>query len=593
MPARRLVVAAWVVASLLLLPSGAAAQKSAFIDAFIDFHSALPGNYGDEGPRILAALDRMTSSLDTWERSTRAAEQVLRARAGTTPADFALLHIDAQQLDAAADEIQRAIAVDPQRQSYYILQGLLQRATVHPQGASAAFDAAHRLDPNDPVATYLLAAQMADEGRSDAVAPLAALLMTASERGGALPPSPFPRFTLIDDLSAKWPIFSPPGYADGFTSMAAGRFREALERFRAAAAQDPLVVDEAVRAPRVQAGIAALRQRRGPEAISQLEAAAAGLANSSEAHRVLGIAYRATGRLPESIAQFEAAGRLAPRVQRARLALGTTLMEAGRLDEAERVLRDTVDALPESGDARWALAELYERLDRGADAIATLETALPLTVMAGRSHLYWRIAQLAHAYRRDSPRVISMVSSRTWLLLNEAHAHKDLGMADYRAGRMDEALTELVMAALLGLEDAEMLGAVGHIHLAAGRLDAAETATRRAVALDATLPQARYVLGTALRRLGRLEESTEQLTVFQQLQKAAFDDQVRTFEIDKTVQDARRLARAGRLAEAAAAYEKAGALGARPEIFRELAAVYAKLGRSDAQARALARAEAQ
>jgi tetratricopeptide (TPR) repeat protein len=266
-------------------------------------------------------------------------------------------------------------------------------------------------------------------------------------------------------------------------------------------------------------------------------------------------------------------------------------MEAGRLDEAERVLRGTIDALPESGDARWALAQVYERLGRGTDAIATLEAALPLTVMAGRSHLYWRIAQLAHGYQRDYPTVIAMTSQRMWLLLNEPPAHKDLGMAYFRAGRVDEALAELAMAVLLGLEDAEMLSALGQIHLAAGRFDAAEKVTRRAVALDAALPQARYVLGTTLRRLGRLEESAEQLTAFQRLQKAAFDNDLRTFALDKTVQEARGLARAGRLAEAAAAYEKAGDLGAGADVYRELAAVYAKLGRSDAQARALAHAD--
>ena len=153
--------------------------------------------------------------------------------------------------------------------------------------------------------------------------------------------------------------------------------------------------------------------------------------------------------------------RLAPRVARARLALGSTLMEAGRLDDAERALRETSEILPASGDARWALADVYERLDRGTDAVASLEAAAALTVMAGKAHLYWRIAQLAHGYWRDFPRVIAMVSRRTWLVLNEPHSHKDLGLAYDRAGRADEALTELLMATLLGYEDGEMLGAMG------------------------------------------------------------------------------------------------------------------------------------
>jgi len=353
-----------------------------------------------------------------------------------------------------------------------------------------------------------------------------------------------------------------------------------------------LVIDEAGRNPRVLAGIAALRAHHGAEAVAQLEAAAQALPASPEAHRVLGVAYRAVGRLAEGITQFETAVRLEPLVQRPRLALGSTLMEAGRLDDAERVLRDTLETFPASGDARWALAQVYERLDRATEAVATLEGATTLTIMAGRAHLYWRIAELAHGYWRDNDRVIAMVSRRTWPLLNVPQAHKDLGMAYYRAGRNDEALAELLMATLLHYEDAELLGAIGQLHLAAGRLDLAAATTRRAVALDPDLAQARYVLGTTLRRLGQIDQATEQLNAFQRLQAIAFEAQRRGFEIDTTVHRARQLASAGQLVEAAATYEKAASLGAGADVYRELAATYAKLGRDGDRARALARAQA-
>ena len=207
-------------------------------------------------------------------------------------------------------------------------------------------------------------------------------------------------------------------------------------------------------------------------------------------------------------------------------------MEAGRLNDAERVLRETLEILPASGEARWALADLYERLDRGMDAVASLEAAASLTVVAGKAHLYWRIAQLAHGYWRDFPRVIAVVSRRTWLLLNEPHAHKDLGMAYQRAGRDEDALAELLMATLLGLEDGETLGAMGQIQLAAGRLDAAEATLRRAVALAPGLPQPRYALGTTLRRLGRIDEANQQLDTFRRLQTDAFEAERRKFESD-------------------------------------------------------------
>jgi tetratricopeptide (TPR) repeat protein len=535
-PARRSVTAAWVIALLLTLPVRAAAQKSPFIDAFIDFHSALPGTYGDEGPQVTAALDRMATSLDAWERANREAEAGLKARAGTTPADLALLYADQQRLGDAINAMQLAIAAEPRRASYYVFQGQLHQAAGHPAEAGAAFNAARALDPADPIAAYLAAAHLADKGGGNGMTPLVATLMASAARGRLPGTAPFARFALVEDLSAKTPMFSPAAYADGFASMAAGRFREAIERFRAAVSRDPLVTDPAGRTPGVLAGIAALRNRQGAEAIRELAAGAAALPTSPEANRALGVAYRAMARLPESIAKFEAAVRLAPRDTRARIALGTTLLEAGRLDDAERVLRETIEILPASGDARWALADVYERLDRGMDAVASLDAAASLTVVAGKAHLYWRIAQLVHGYWRDFPRVIAVVARRTRLALNDPNAHKDLGMAYERAGRTDEALAELLMATLLGLEDGEMLGAMGQIHLAAGRLDVAEATLRRAVALDPELPQPRYALGSTLRRLGRIEEATEQFDTFRRLQTAAFEAERRGFEIDAAAQ---------------------------------------------------------
>jgi tetratricopeptide (TPR) repeat protein len=337
----------------------------------------------------------------------------------------------------------------------------------------------------------------------------------------------------------------------------------------------------------VRQGIAALKERRGDAAIAHFEAAVAALPTSSEAHRILGVGYRAVGRLAESLAHFDAAVTLAPLDERARIALGTTHAEAGDLPAAERVLRETIERLPASGEARWALADVYEALDRGPDAIATLDEAASLTVPAGKAALYWRIAELAHRHQ-DFETVAAALSRRARLLPNEAGAHKDLGMAYSRAGRTDEALIELLMASLLGHEDAEMLGTMGQIHLAAGRFDAAEVALRRAIALDPRLPQARYALGSTLQRLGRSAEAKEQLDEFQRLRAAALEEQRRAFEIATLVHEAELAVQAGRLEAAIAPYEQAAALGAAPEVYQQLAAIYDKLGRTADRDKALA-----
>lgn len=520
--------------------------KDVFVDALIDFHSALFGTYGDEGPVVTAALDRIAAALDAWERAQAEGEADLRRR-GASPADRALFLAEHLQLEAAVTAMKEAIAAEPSRAALHVYLGRLHDALGQRADATAAFDHARALDRSDPVAAYLVGLNLMDraamDGGQNALAPIAATLMQAADRRG---PRPGPRlvvphFAIVDDLSAPARVFAPPAYEEGFAHISRRQFREAVAAFRTAVANDPLVTDPAARSERLRSGVAALRARNGAGAIEQLEAAVGDYPGSAEARRVLGVAYRAARRLPEAIAGFEAAVALAPAAgrgppeggpydERAAVALGSTLIEAGRLDDAERVLRDTIRRLPSSGEARWALSQVYERLNRASDAIAVLEDAASLIVVAGKAHLYWRIAQLAHLYYRDHPRVIDVLTGRVRLVPNEPHAHKELGLAYTRAGRDDESLTELLMAALLGLEDAEALTAIGQIHLRQGRLDRAETALARAATLDPALAETRYALAQTLQRLGRTAEAAPHLDAFTRLRQAELDAQRRTFE---------------------------------------------------------------
>jgi tetratricopeptide (TPR) repeat protein len=510
------------------------AQPAAFVDALIAFHSALFGTYGDEGAEVTAALDRMAAALDGWERAQSGRDAELQ-RAGTaTPAVRALFYAGHQQLEAAISAMREAIAAEPSRAPLHIYLGRLHDALGQRAEAAAAFNAARALDSSDPLAAYLTGLQLMERAAvddRDAISPLVDTLMQAAGRRGPRPVPPVvPHFALVNDLSAATRVFAPPAYVEGFTHITNRRFRDAIAAFRAAAARDPLLSDPAGKSERVRSGIAALRARRGAAAIEQLEAAVREYPVSSEARRVLGVAYRATGRLPEAAASFEQAVTLAPADERSRVALGSTLIEAGRLDEAVRVLRDTIVRLPASGEARWALSLAYERLDRGDDAIRALEEAASLIVVAGKAHLYFRIAQMVHGYYRDHARVIDLLTKRVRLVPNEAHAHKDLGLALGRAGRDDGALLELLMATLLGHEDAEMLTTIGQIHLRQDRPARAEAALVRAVALDPAFAEARYALARTLQRLGRTAEAAEQLEAFDRLRQAAFEEQRRTFE---------------------------------------------------------------
>jgi tetratricopeptide (TPR) repeat protein len=517
------------LAIVLCVAAPARAQKSAFVDALIDFHSALFGTWGDEGPLVSAALDRMTAALDAWEREQG---QAVADQGRGTPADRALLHAEHLQLEAAVAAMKEAVAAEPSRAPLHVYLGRLHDALGQRAEAAGAFATARALDPADPVAAYLVGLTLMERAAADggqvALAPILTTLMQAADRRG---PRPLvPHFALVEDLSAPARVFAPPAYESGFALISRRQFREAVVAFRAAVASDPLVTDPAARSERLRSGIAALRARNGAAAIDHLQAVVREYPDSSEARRVLGVAYRAARRLPEATASFEAAVARAPADERARVALGSTLHEARQLDEAERVLRDTIGRIPSSGEARWALAPVYEDLHRAADAIATLNETASLIVVAGKAHLYWRIAELVHLYTRDHARVIDILTRRVRLVPNEPHAHKDLGLTYTRAGRDDESLAELLMATLLGLEDAETLTAIGQIHLRQGRLDRAETSLARAITLDPALAETRYALSQTLRRLGRGTEAAEQLAAFEKLRQAVLDEQRRKFE---------------------------------------------------------------
>ena len=521
---------------LLLLPATAVAQKDVFVDAFIALHSALPGTYGDEGAQVTSEFSRLTAALTAWDRAAAAAETALKKRAAT-PGEFALHYVEHQQFDAAIRVMQAAIAAEPARASLYLFQGQLLEATGRTADAIAAFAKARQLDPNDPLAAYFVAIRSSTGPAVDPppdMAPLVTTLLAAADRPRALT-RPFAELTLIRDLSATTPQFASAAYVEAFRAFRARRFRDAIDQLRAAMARDPLLNDPAAQSKELRAGVTALRAKNGTEAVARLEAAVHSMPGSSEAHRVLGVAYRAVGKLPESLTHFERAVRLRPDDERARLALGTTLAEAGKLAEAERELRDTIGTLPASSAARWELAVILDRQNRGTEAIRLLEDAAALPIVAGRARLLWRLAEVAHAYKRDSARVIAVVSQMARLAPNEAGGHRDLGLAYSRAGRDDEAAIELLMASLLGHEEVEMLGALGQIHLNAGRLERALSDLRRAIALDPTSMQARYALARTLQRLGRHDEARQELAEFDRLRAIGLDEQRLKFERENAV----------------------------------------------------------
>src|SRR6185312_14730452 len=101
---------------------------------------------------------------------------------------------------------------------------------------------------------------------------------------------------------------------------------------------------------------------------------------------------------------------------------------------------------------------------------------------------------------------------------NNADAHHELGEMYFRQSHHVEALAEFMVTRMLNPARTDTHAAIGQVYLRTGAYADAVAAARRAVALDASHKEARYVLATSLIRLGDVDEGKRELEVYQRLQ---------------------------------------------------------------------------
>ena len=335
---------------------------------------------------------------------------------------------------------------------------------------------------------------------------------------------------------------------------------------------------------------------------------------------MLGLIYWTDSQYDKSVEELGIAIQKNPRDERSRLALSRVLSSAGRDADAQRALEETIRVLPDSALARWWLGWGLERLNQFADARREFERAAP-SVIAGRSVIFASIGRLASA-AADLPGAVDAFAQSVRARPNDPAVHKLLAGALLQQDRADEAVVELVAALLIDPLDAGAHAGIGQIHLNAGRDDEARPALGRAVELSPNYTEARYALATALMRLGNTQEAARELERVEQAQRQMVADRRRNMSLDVLKEEAAlraaegnydraaalwqqaidrepgrpanhlgiaaALAGAGRIDTAIAHYEQAVSLGADPVVYRQLAELYAKVGRIDDASRATA-----
>jgi tetratricopeptide (TPR) repeat protein len=603
--------------------------KQRFVAGLIRFMEALPGTYGDEGPRLVAGLEDMEAGLRRWDAGLLAYETAIREQVqGARPAVAAALRmplgavlLERGRFDDALREFEEAARLEPQRTDAHMFRGFAYQAAGRPSDATRAFRAAWQIDPTDPIAAYLVARAGEGEGRStdlqQAIRVLSAfqrerLVQDAQRR------APFTTVSLLEESAGNDPEFPPALYVDGFASIRAGKYEEALVRLRAAVAADPMNADVALNAQPYVQGILALRGGRPDAAIRELQAAVEMNPGSSEAHRALGTAFRLDQQYSASIDQFGEAIRLRPTDERSRLALAEVLVESGQRDRVEQALRDAIQAIPRSGTARWKLGQIFQALSREEDSLPAFEEAASFPTLAGADRIQAVIGTL-YLRKTDFDHAIVAFKRRLEGDPNSAVAHRELGDAYRQQGRQDEAMLEYLATLLIDPADAEACAAIGQIHLSAGRYDDAFEILQRAVNLKPQDKEARYALANALVRLGKMDEGRRELEVVGKLQAEALEEEHRSYELNqlkiegslrfneskyeeaallwKQVVDrqpevpannaslAQALAKGGHHEAAIESFQRALELGAGLELHHSIAEEHEKLGNSEAAER--------
>jgi len=522
------------VTTLILCPSLAHAQaKDAFVDGLTQLINVVDGTYGDEGPAITAAVDAMARGLGEWDARVARVESGFRAdvaaaappAAARMRATLGTVYLERGRIDEALAQFNSAVELDRSFAQIHVLRGLSYGRSNRSADAAAAYRTALQANPGDATTAYLVLT--ADPANSSA---RKALWDAVTSRATSASPTPegFPMAELLDDGSVAVPLFSPAAYGKGFALIRQGKYDEALASLREAAAVDPLVTDGALRSDQAKQGVAALRAKNLTTAVAALSEASSRSPESAELHRILGMALAAGKQYDQSLTHLRDAVRLNPRDERARIAIADVLVASGRPDAARESLRQTIAELPGSAEAYWQLGRVEQGLGEAA-AVRSFERAAALPVVAGLARLYAIVGQAHHA-QFDVAAAAEAYRHRVRIAPNDRDAHFDLGEVYRAQDKLEDALAEYLVAALLDPTRATVFAMIGQVQAAAGRDEEAVVMLRRAVTLDASLLDARYGLSRALLRLGRVEEAQQELHVFEQAQARAMDEERRRFK---------------------------------------------------------------
>ncbi len=538
--------------------------KLEFVDAVQRFTRAQAGTFGDEGPELRASAASMRESLDRWDSAVQQFEAEAKRFIPAAEAHMvmATVFLDRHRTEDALRELRAAERNDDGRADVYTLQALGYAALDRRQDSVRALRRATALNPDNPVAFYSLAQHLtrleqadgASRARRDFQRTVAR--QTEGSRDAQNASARFERIDLLRQAAGTAPIFPQARYVDAYAALNAGDYATAVTRFSEASLDDPLLAGDLAAHERITLAASMMRAGRLDEALKELQAAAANWPNEGEAHRLLGLVYWLTDQQGQSIDHLRSAIRLTPDDERARVTLADVLAGDRRLAEAERELMQAVERGSRSGRIHYQLAQVYERQALLPQAAQSFQASEAFGPVVGRDQFYLLLGSL-RVNQADFDGAVAAYARRIEANPNSGEAHRQLGEIYFLQGRNEEALTEFVAATWLSPRDAKAHAAVGQVQVRLLDYAEAATALQRALALDASLQEARYALGTSLMRLGKAADAKRELELFERQRAEAESIGQHAFGLDAVRREASRSLLTGAFDQAIASYERA------------------------------------
>ncbi len=254
--------------------------KLEFVDALQRFTRAQAGTFGDEGNELRLSVESMRESLDRWDRAVKQfqADASRSKPAAEVHVAVATVLLDRHRLDDALKELKAAENQDDSRADVYTLQALAYTAADRDADAARALRRATSLNPDNAARFYTLAQllaaldQQADSSR--AIGGFQRALSRRAPAANAAAPTvaPFERVDLLRQVAGVAPIFPQARYVDGYAALRNGDYAAAVDKFRIASADDPIVAGDSVARARVVRAASMIRQGQLDAAMQELRA---------------------------------------------------------------------------------------------------------------------------------------------------------------------------------------------------------------------------------------------------------------------------------------------------------------------------------